>query len=132
LLGLKLSESLKDSDFRTLYLGSKEQNRGFQLLIQLAPSMSESLKDRVRTVAKQVAVEPAEFAQMTHTARSQFAEYKVRRGLEPLRIEEAQIAYSVTERMQSKDKPEKAAVRPLYASASDVPQYVTELGLAWQ
>ena len=129
LTAIKLAESLKYSDFRTLYVANKEQGRAVGILAELAPSMDEATKETVTDELNSAKVSFEKFDEVTKLARQQYAESKIRRGLEPLRIEEVQLAHNLSNRITSTG--EVSTLRRLYASNDSLPEYVTQLGIAW-
>jgi hypothetical protein len=129
LTAMNLAETIKYSDFRTLYLANKEQSRAVGILAELAPTLDAATKDVVAKELNEAKVSFEKFDEVTRLARQQYAESKIRRGLEPLRIEEVQLAHNLANRITSTG--EVSSLRRLYASNDSLPEYVTQLGIAW-
>lgn len=129
LTAINLVETLKYSDFRTLYLANKEQGRAVGILAELAPGLDGATKAKVAKELDEAKVSFEKFDEVTKVARQQYAESKIRRGLEPLRIEEVQLAHNMANRLTTTG--EVSTLGRLYASNDSLPEYVTQLGIAW-
>lgn len=134
ILALRVSESLKYSDFRTVYACGGEQRRALTALKDLIPQMSEAQRQSAKKAATELKENQGTLKSLTSFSRRQYYDWMERQGVEPLSIEDVRRAVRITDQIADAptDKRTAQLVRSPLSSRNDAePEYFTEVSVAW-
>ena len=135
LLGMRLSESLKYSDFQSVYTASIEEKRATDFLERHVAEMDKDMKARVRSQLGAVSSNFTKLDSLTSDSRIQFYDYMARMTHEAVSIEDVHRTALLTKRITA-DPMSRETIRLSHSSlfdspTDDSPEYLTELRLAW-
>lgn len=135
ILGIRISESYKYSDFNAVYQSSVEQRRAEDILARMIPHLDSSDKVAVRDSLNLIKANSQELATLTKFSRIQYYDYLRRVSKEPVSIEDVHRAVLVSKRIES-DPTSKDTLRYVRSSmmqnsSDNGTEYLTELRMAW-
>jgi len=135
LLATRLSESLKYSDFDSVYAASAEQKRATALLKKMAPRLSPDDKVSLRNDLVAVQADAPELTTLTRYSRAQYYDYLGRMSKQPVSIEDVHRTVLVTKRIASdptsRDTLAYIRTNLMQTPMDDGPEYLSDMRLAW-
>lgn len=136
LLGVKLSESVKYSDFNSVFLASEQEMRASSFVRRNKDGLSRDTKQQAKEVFNQVAANFANLDAMTKQSRAQYYEWAARISNNPVSLEDVQRIAMVTNQIASNPGSAKSIfyVRTSIVDSQEdnSPEYLSELRMAWR
>jgi len=134
LLALRLTESLKYSDFHSVFLSNVEEGRAIGLLRSESGSIDDATKANVRTALLAINKGDDQLETLTKESRVQYYDYLRRTSQVPISIEDIHRTTYVTERIAS--NPASSDMMRYVSTAlrtqdDGAPEFLSDLRLAW-
>jgi hypothetical protein len=136
LLGVKLSQGLKYSDFNSVFLSDVEQRRAAAFLQRNLSELNGQTKHDAKVVFTKVLGNSSGLDAMTRESRIQYYDWASRIMQSPISLDQARLTAMLTDRIASNpDGP-----RALHYTQSSIldsdednsPVYLSELRMAWK
>jgi hypothetical protein len=135
LLAMRLSESLKYSDFASVYRSANEQKRAVALLESHLDSADPEQRAKIAGQLEQIRADRANLDAMTRYSRIQYYDWLKRMHKDEIKIEDVHRMVLVTHRITT-DPTSKDTLRYIKSaivegSGEDSPEYLSQLRLAY-
>ena len=135
LLAMRLSESLKYSDFTNVFLAANEQKRAVALLENNADGLKPADKRQVANQFRQIMASSGDLEAMTKYTRIQYYDWLKRTHQDEISIEDVHRMALVTERIAT-DPTSKETLRYIRTAIvespdEDGPEYLSQLRMAY-
>lgn len=134
LLAMRISDSLKFSDFDTVYLCSTEQKHQTLLLSDLAGKMDEPTKEKVRSQLTQILAGSKDLDALTRASRIQYYDWMKRMSKDQISIEDvhrtALVTKAIINNPGSPDTIRYLRTEVISPAPDGSPEYLSELRLA--
>ena len=135
LLATQLSETLKYSDFNSVFVASVEEQRAGAILRKVAPHLNQVETTDVRNGLAYIENRSKELGALTRFSRIQYYDYMERMSKTPISIEDVHRTVLLTERVSSSPSSRRTMdfVRTEMVAnpTEDGPQYLSDLRVAW-
>lgn len=136
LLGVKLSQGLKYSDFNSVFLSDEEQRRAAAFLERNAKDLNSQTKQDAKDLFAKVLRDSSNLDAMTRESRVQYYDWASRITQSPISLDQARLTAMLTDRITSNPDGPRALHYTqssiMDSEEDDSPVYLSELRMAWK
>lgn len=135
MLGVKLSEGLKYSDFNTVFLSDVVEKRAADFLRKYQDGMSSATKDEAKQVFANVISNSKNLGVLTRESRVQYYDWTSRITQSPISLDHEHLVATLTDRITSNPSSRNALFyteTSVMDSDDNSPVYLSELRMAWR